>query len=446
MTIYQARREQALAAFHGGVAVIPSATTVLRNNDTEYEFRQNSDFYYLTGFDEPDAVLVLAPEHDEHKTILFLRKSDRALEIWNGRRLGVESATHTLGVDVAYPIDALSEHLPRYLCNVETVYYELGNETTDARMRTALSDARAMTRRAGFSPDTIADPSPALHAMRQIKSPYEIDLLRRSAEITARGHVAAMRATRPNLHEYEIEAVLEYEFRRSGAQREAYESIVAGGDNATILHYRENRDRLADGTLLLVDAACEYDYYATDVTRTWPVNGRFSPEQRAIYEIVLAAQHAAIAALKPGASQRAFHRAAVRVITEGLIDLGLLQGTLDENIERETYREYYMHGTGHWLGMDVHDVGRYRDNSDTPVTLEPGMVTTVEPGIYVQRNAQCDERFRGIGVRIEDDLLITESGTENLTVAIPKSIEALEAIIGSCALEFSARAASSAAI
>ncbi len=446
MTIYQARREEALAAFHGGVAVIPSATIVLRNHDTEYEFRQNSDFYYLTGFDEPDAVLVLAPEHKEHRTVLFLRERDRTMEIWNGRRLGVETAAQTLGVDVAYPISALSEHLPKYLCDVETLYYALGNERTDACMRVALSEARAMTRRSGFAPDTIADPSPALHALRQIKSAHEIALLRRSAEITARGHCAAMRATRPGLYEYEIEAVLEYEFHRAGAQREAYESIVASGDNATILHYRENRHRLNDGALLLVDAACEYEYYATDVTRTWPVNGRFTPEQRAIYQIVLAAQLAAIDEVRPGKPQRAFHHAAVRVITEGLIDLGLLRGTVDENLERETYRDYYMHGTGHWLGIDVHDVGRYRDLSDTPLTLEPGMVTTIEPGIYVQRDADCDERFRGIGVRIEDDLLVTESENENLTSAIPKAIDELEAIIGSCELEFSGQRGSSAAI
>jgi Xaa-Pro aminopeptidase len=446
MTIYRARREEALASFHGGVAVIPSATTQLRNRDTEHPFRQNSDFYYLTGFNEPDAVLVLAPEHKEHRTVLFLRDRDRAMEIWNGRRLGVEAAAETLRVDIAYPIDALAEQLPKYLCNVETLYYKLGNERIDSPLRVALADARTMTRRSGFAPDTIADPSLALHALRQIKNAHEIAILRRSAEITARGHIAAMRATRPGLYEYEIEAILEYEFQRAGAQRVAYESIVASGDNATILHYVDNRDKLVDGALLLIDAACEYDYYATDVTRTWPVNGRFTPEQRAIYEIVLASQLAAIDAVQPGKPQRAFHNAAVRVITEGLIELGLLCGSLDENLERETYREYYMHGTGHWLGMDVHDVGRYRDLSDTPLTLEPGMVTTVEPGIYVQRDADCDDRFRGIGVRIEDDLLVTESGNENLTSAIPKAIDELEAIIGSCELEYSGQRGSSAAI
>ncbi|HET9030888.1 MAG TPA: Xaa-Pro aminopeptidase [Candidatus Aquilonibacter sp.] len=446
MTIYQERRRRALEDFANGVAVIPSATLHLRNNDTEFEFRQNSDFFYLTGFDEPDALLVLAPSGAEHRTILFLRERDRAMEIWNGKRLGVERACETLGIDAAYSVEELDERLPRYLTGVDTLYYQLGNERFDARVRTALAKARTLTRRSGTAPDTITDPSERIHAYRQIKSGPEIELLRRGAEITRRGFVAAMKATRPGLFEYEVEALLEYEFHRAGAQREAYESIVASGDNATILHYNTNRDRLADGDLLLIDAACEYEYYATDVTRTWPVNGRFSAEQRAIYEIVLAAQEAAIATLQPGAPQRAFHQAAVRVITEGLIDLGLLSGSIDENLERETYREYYMHGTGHWLGMDVHDVGRYRDRSDEPVALMPGMVTTVEPGIYVQRDAACDERFRGIGVRIEDDLVITERGSENLTAAIPKSIEELEAIVGSCELEFSAQKGSSAAI
>ena len=446
MSIYRERRERALADFAGGAAVIPSATTVLRNNDTEFEFRQHSDFFYLTGFDEPDSVLVLAPEHAEHRTILFLRARDRAMEIWNGARLGVDAAAQTLGVDIAFPIESLKDELPHYLCGVDTLYYALGNEPADLVVRDALAQARSLTRRSGRAPEIIADPSPALHARRQIKSAEEIAILRRSAEITGRGHVAAMRATRPGRYEYEIEAVLEYEFARAGAQREAYESIVAGGDNATVLHYCRNRDLLHDGTLLLVDAACEYDYYATDVTRTWPVNGRFTPEQRAIYEIVLAAAQAAIETLQPGAPQRAFHQAAVRVITEGLIDLGLLKGSLDEQLEREGYREYYMHGTGHWLGMDVHDVGRYRDRSDRPIALEPGMVTTVEPGIYVQRDATCDERFRGIGVRIEDDLLITERGSENLTAAIPKSIDELEAIVGSCELESSVPRGSSGVI
>ncbi len=434
-TLYEKRREDAMESFAGGVAVIPAATEIIRNNDTEYPFRQNSDFFYLTGFDEPDAFLLLAPGHPDHRTILFLRESDRAMEIWNGRRLGVEAAVDSLGVDIAYPLDALDEMLPNYLTNVETLYFALGaSDRADGIVRAALNRARSMTHRKGFIPDAIVDPASVLHALRQIKDSTEIETLRRAAEITRRGHVAAMRATRPGLYEYEIQAALEYEFRRGGAQAVAYQSIVAAGDNATILHYRENRGRLQDGDLLLIDAACELDYYSTDVTRTWPVNGRFSAEQRAIYEIVLRSQQAAIDAVRPGAPQRDSHHAAVRVITEGLIDLGLLSGSVDSNIERETYRDFYMHGTGHWLGMDVHDVGPYRDTSDVPVLLEPGMVTTIEPGIYVHRDLSCDERFKGIGVRIEDDLLVTPDGNENLTAAVPKSMNDIEEIVGSCAL------------
>lgn len=431
MTEYYDRRKRALAAFDG-VAIIPAAHAALRNNDTEYEFRQNSDFYYLTGFDEPDAVLVLARNHPEHQAVLFLRERDRAMEIWNGRRLGVERAVDVLGVDAAFPIDELHERLPDYLLRAATLYVDLGaDHATDRLVRAALDETRQLARRRGAVPDTITSVSSTLHAMRAIKSPAEVVTMRRSATIASRAHLAAMRATRPGLREYEIEAVIEYEFLRGGAQRPAYETIVASGDNATILHYRENRDHLADGELLLVDAGCEYDYYASDLTRTWPINGRFTAEQRAIYEIVLTAHGAASAAVKPGAPQRAFHRAAVRVITEGLIDLGLLDGSLDENLEREAYRDYYMHGTGHWLGMDVHDVGRYRDAGGEPVHLQPGMVTTVEPGIYVQRDATCNERFRGIGVRLEDDFVVTESGNENLTGAVPIAIDEIEAIVGS---------------
>lgn len=257
--------------------------------------------------------------------------------------------------------------------------------------------------------------------------------MRRAAEATRRGHVAAMAATRPGVHEYDVEAIMECEFVRGGAQSPAYESIVGGGDNATILHYVSNRDVLRDGDLLLIDAAAEVDCYTTDVTRTWPVNGGFSAEQRAIYEIVLRAQRAGVDAVKPGNGQRAFGNACLHAIVEGLIDVGLLKGSLDENIESEKYRDYYMHGPGHWLGLDVHDVGRYRDDADEPLALQPGMVTTVEPGIYVHRDLDCDERFKGIGIRIEDDILVTGDGNENLTDAVPKEIAELEAIVGSSA-------------
>ena len=436
MKAYSDRRVRALASFAGGAAVIPSAKTILRNNDTEYPFRQNSDFYYLTGFNEPDAVLIVAPEHSEHRSILFLREHDRAQEIWNGHRLGVDRAVEVLGVDAAYPIDELEERLPQYLLGADTLHYALGmDESRDRVIQEAMSAAHALTRRSGKSPHIIADPGIVLHEMRLFKSPEEIETLRRAAAITRLGHVAAMRATRPGIHEYEIEALLEYEYRRGGAQDVAYESIVAGGDNATILHYNTNRNALEPGTLLLVDSGCELDLYASDVTRTWPVTGRFTAEQRAIYDIVLAAQQAACDRVRPGEPRSAFHDAAISTITEGLIDLGLLKGSLDENIEQGHFRSFYMHGTGHWLGLDVHDVGRYRDAYDDPVRLQPNMVTTVEPGIYVQRDLDCDERFKGIGVRIEDDLLVTPDGHENLTDAIPKKAEEIEQIVGTSARE-----------
>lgn len=432
MQPYADRRARLTAALDGRVAVIPSSREILRNGDSNYEFRQNSDFYYLTGFDEPDAVLVLAPGHGECGSILFLRERDRAMEIWNGKRLGVERAADALGVDKAHAIDDLDAMLPHYLAGAETLAYDLGNDAEmDRTVMQALEAARARTRRAGRAPTAIAQASALVHPMRLVKSAEEIELMRRGAEITRLGYLAAMNATRPGVFEYEIEALMEYEYRRNGALREAYESIVAAGDNATILHYCTNREQLRDGDLLLIDSGAEYRCYATDVTRTWPVNGRFSSEQRAIYEIVEAAHAAASAHVRPGERQRAFHLAAVRTVTEGLIDVGLLSGSVDENIERETYRDYFMHGTGHWLGLDVHDAGAYRDERDEPIALVPGMVTTVEPGIYVQRDLACDERFKGIGVRIEDDLLVTADGHENLTAAIPSSVADLERLVGS---------------
>ncbi|MEO6835490.1 MAG: aminopeptidase P N-terminal domain-containing protein, partial [Candidatus Tumulicola sp.] len=418
-------------AFAEGVALVPSARTIYRNGDSNYAFRQNSDFHYLTGFDEPDALLVMAPAHEKHRTVLFLRKRDRAQEIWDGKRLGVERACEALGVDAAYPIDDLPERLPEYLVGASSLHYAFGNDALmDRSVRDALETAHAQTRRKGRAPRAFVDPSLVIDEMRLFKDELEIATLRRAAEITRAGHVAGMRNTRPGAFEYEIQAIVESEYRRAGAQSTAYESIVASGDNATVLHYVANRDRLESGALLLIDSGCELDCYATDVTRTWPVNGRFTPEQRALYAIVLAAQAAAIEQVRPGVRRDAFHAAAVRTVTEGLIDVGLLSGSIDENIERERYRDYFMHGTGHWLGLDVHDAGAYRDANDAPVPFAPGMVTTVEPGLYVHRDLDCDERFKGIGIRIEDDLLVTPGGNENLTAAIPKSIEELEAIVG----------------
>jgi Xaa-Pro aminopeptidase len=431
MQPYASRRDEALAAFAGGVAIFPSARTVLRNGDSSYAFRQDSDFYYLTGFTEPDAVLVLAPEGTGARSLLFMQRRNRDLEVWTGSRLGVERARETLLVDDAYPIDELEQRLTDLLVGASTLHYAFGaHGPVDRIVRDALEAAREKTRRGGRSPYVVAEPSTTLHPMRLRKNDDEVALLRRACAITHAGHVAGMRATRPGEYEYTIQAVIESEYRRLGAQSMAYESIVAGGDNATVLHYVSNRDRLQAGQLLLVDSGCELDCYATDVTRTWPVDGRFTSEQRALYDIVLAAQAAGIDRVRPGVPRNEFHDAAVRTIVEGLIDVGLLQGSVDENLASEAYREYYMHGTGHWLGLDVHDAGPYREPDDSPLVLRAGMITTVEPGIYVRRDSSAPERFKGIGIRIEDDILVTPDGNENLTASIPKAVEEIEALVG----------------
>lgn len=430
MPSYRDRRSQALDRFRGGAAVIPSARQLIRSNDTTFPFRQDSDFFYLTGFEEPDAMLVLAPEHAEHRTVLFLRPRDRDREIWDGERLGVERACERLGVDKAYDIAELDARLPEYLAGAATLHYRFGeDEARDRTLHAALEAARAKTRRKGRAPSVFADPGAVLHAMRLVKSDEELATMRAAAAITRDGHVAAMRATRPGLYEYEIAAEIEFRYARRGA-KSAYEAIVASGERATTLHYVENRARLAEGELLLVDSGCELECYATDVTRTWPVGGRFSAEQRAVYDVVLRAQEAAIACVRPGQPRTAFHEAAVRVTTEGLIELGILTGSVDENVERESYKPYFMHGTGHWLGLDVHDVGALRDDRDEPVVLRPGMITTIEPGLYFRRDAECDDRWKGIGVRIEDDILVTADGCENLTAAIPKQPHELEELSG----------------
>jgi Xaa-Pro aminopeptidase len=435
MSVFAQRRAAVLERLgDDGVMIVPAAVHALRNNDTDYDYRQNSDFYYLTGFTEPDAVLVLAPHRAGERAALFLRPRDRTLEIWNGKRLGVEDAPATLGVDAAYPIAELAQRLPDALAGARRAFVHLG-DAFDGTFFAALEAARTKTRREGFAPDTFVEPSTILHEMRLIKGADEIELMRRAAQITRLGHVAGMRATRPGMYEYELEAVIESAYRHNGAQDTAYSSIVAGGDNATILHYIANRDVLRAGELVLVDSAAELDLYAADVTRTWPVDGRFTPEQRAIYELVLAAQKAAIAEVRPGAHVKTAHEVAVRVLTTGLIDLGLLHGTVDDAIAQETYKQFYMHGTGHWIGLDVHDVGRYRlADGVTHRPLEPGMVVTVEPGLYVHRDLECDERFKGIGVRIEDDVLCSADGPVVLSDGIPKEVDEVEAIVGADAL------------
>lgn len=436
MNSFAQRRARVLERLGDGAMILPAAVHALRNNDTEYEYRPDSDLYYLTGFAEPEAVLVLAPQHPGEHVVLFLRPRDRSLEAWSGKRLGVEEAPNMLGIDAAYPIEELSRRLPEYLVGASRAFAKLGtNEAFDRTIHAAVDVARARTRRGGIAPSAYVDPGTILHELRLIKDAGEIETMRRAAAITRLGHIAGMRATRPGLHEYQLEAIIESTYRMHGAQDVAYPSIVAGGDRATILHYNTNRETLRDGELVLVDSAAELDLYASDVTRTWPVNGRFSAEQRAIYEIVLAAQKAAIEQVRPGAHVRSAHEAAVRVLTEGLIDLGLISGALDDAIATEAYRPFYMHATGHWIGLDVHDVGAYvLPDGQTRRPLEPGMAVTVEPGLYIASDLECDPRFKGIGVRIEDDILCGAEGPENLSPGIPKEIDEIEALVGTDAL------------
>jgi Xaa-Pro aminopeptidase len=424
---FSERRARLLSAMHPGVLVLFSTPTAVRNNDVEHEYRQSSDFFYLTGFDEPDSVLVLSSVAEKEKLVLFVRPRDPERETWDGRRAGVEGAVRDFGADAAYPIEELERRLPELLLGATELNYSLGRhrEQDDVLLK-ALEGARRRGRRGAIYPTRIVDAEVRVHELRLFKQPEELDVMRRAASISGEAHIAAMRAAKPGVNEWEIDALFRGIFRRNGCERPAYEPIVGSGVNATILHYRRNNRVMQDGELLLIDAGCELDYYASDVTRTFPVNGRFSPEQRAIYEIVLEAQERAIDKAKVGATLDEVHVASAEVITRGLIELGLIEGPLEQALAEQRYKTYYMHKCSHWLGMDVHDVGAYYQSGKARL-LAPGMVLTVEPGIYVSEHATgAAERYRGIGVRIEDDVLVTDSGNEVLTAHIPRTVDAVE--------------------
>jgi Xaa-Pro aminopeptidase len=425
-----AERRQALQLRMGrGVALIPTAPARVRNRDSEYLYRFDSYFYYLSGFTEPESVLVLVAG-EAPKSILFCRKRDPARELWDGLRNGPEGAKAALGVDEAFPIETLDEQIPRLLANQPLLHYAPGADADwDARVMRWLNEVRAQSRAGISAPAEIRDLRTALDEMRLVKDDGELAVMRRAAAISVAAHERAMRATRPGRNEYEIEAELLYEFRRRGSQYPAYTPIVAGGANACILHYRDNSARLADGDLLLVDAGCELDGYASDVTRTFPVNGSFGGPQKDIYELVLAAQSAAIAAVRVGSRWDEPHDAAVKTLARGFVDLGLCRGSVEEVIETGDYRRFYMHRTGHWLGLDVHDAGEYKSAGEWR-RLEPGMTLTVEPGCYVRPGDNVPERFWNIGVRIEDDVAVTATGCEVLTAAAPKSVRDIEALVG----------------
>jgi Xaa-Pro aminopeptidase len=432
-TEYKQRREALIAKIGNGTAIFRSAPTAVMHNDVEYNFRQDSDFFYLTGFNEPQAVAILAPHHPEHRFVLFVQPKDREQEIWSGYRCGVEAAKEIYGADEAYPIAELDEKLPQYLEKADRIYYRLGHDRAfnDKILNYWQRLMRTYPKR-GTGPIAIEDTSPILHSMRLIKSQAELELMRKAADIAVEAHNHAMQFTAPGLYEYEVQAEIEHIFRKRGAMGPAYPSIVASGVNACVLHYVENNRQMQDNELLLIDAGCAYEYYNSDITRTFPVGGKFTPEQKILYEIVLAAQKQAIAQVQPGNPYNLFHDTAVRVLTEGLVEIGILKGEIDKLIEEEKYKPFYMHRTGHWLGLDVHDVGVYQ-HGDNPQILQPGQVVTVEPGLYIvpdtkpaEDQPEIDQRWVGIGIRIEDDVLVTPTGNEVLTAGVPKEVEDLE--------------------
>lgn len=432
--VFEQRREAFVDAMGKGVAVFGSATEFLRNGDVEHEYRQSSDFFYLTGFREPQSVLVLSTVHPEHRMALFVRPSDPERETWDGRRAGIAGAVARFGADVAYDIAKLDSILPTYLEGADKLYYHLENGSGfDARILGCLAQARKNDRKKGKgTPTQIIDSDTILHQSRLLKTSDEVAIMRRAASISVEAHKAAMQRAAPGIYEFEVEAELLRVFRENGSERPAYMPIVGSAENATILHYRENNRKMADGDLLLIDAGCEFEYYAADITRTFPVNGRFTAAQAAIYDIVLDAQKKAIAACEPGALFNRPHEVATQVITEGLLGLGLLDGDSKKLVADEAYKKFYMHSTSHWLGMDVHDVGAAFINGKSR-PLEPGMVLTVEPGIYIAEDADVDARYRGIGIRIEDDILITATGNENLTEGAPRERAEVEACVQSAA-------------
>ena len=412
------------------MAILPTATEKIRNRDVHYPFRPDSDFFYMTGFSEPEAVMVLVKEKSKSRFILFCRQRDRDREIWDGHRFGPEGAIEHFDADEAYEIAQLHDKLGEWMSGVDQIYYSLGHDLEFDQVLTQQAESLRSQSRSGVNePSQFISLSQIIHQLRLVKSASEIKLMQQAANIAAEAHIQAMQACKPGMNEYEIDAELTHCFMKHGSRSPAYPSIVAGGKNACILHYIENNDGLNNGDLLLIDAGAEYENYASDITRTFPVNGKFSSEQRALYDLVLEAQLAAIKKVKPGATYNAHHDAAVRVLTKGLVKLGLLKGDYKQLIKDGAYRDFYMHRTGHWLGMDVHDVGPYKQGHQW-IKLRPGMVLTVEPGLYIAPDCKkVAKRWRGIGIRIEDDVVVTRTGNKVLSAAAPKHADNIEAIM-----------------
>ena len=425
---YRKRRSKVMEKIGQGTAIFRSAPVATMHNDVEYIYRQDSDFYYLSGFNEPDSIAVLAPHHSEHQYILFVQPKDPLKETWTGFLWGVDGAKEAFGADAVYPIEDFGKEIIQYLTKAERIYYHLGRDHSFNRQILDIwQTVLAGNARRGTGPIALEDTNHIVHPLRQQKTPAEIEMMRLAIGITVEAHNVAREIATPGKYEYEVQAAIENIFRSSGAMGPAYPSIVAAGDNACTLHYIDNNQQLLSGDLILIDAGCCYGYYNGDLTRTFPVNGKFTPEQQAIYDIVLEAQLKAIDEVRPGVAYNQVHNKAVEVIVEGLVELGLLVGSKEELIDKQAYKPFYMHNTGHWLGLDVHDVGKYKSTEDNWQSLQPNNILTVEPGIYIspkivpsEGQLEVAERWRGIGIRIEDDVLVTDSGCEVLSAALEK--------------------------
>jgi Xaa-Pro aminopeptidase len=441
---FQQRRDRLLAQCEpNSICIVAASSLVTRSNDTEYPFRQNSDFWYLTGFNEPNSFLILSNGsvakntsktstiQNQKSSMIFVEPSDAHAEIWHGRRLGVQNAAVKLGTDLAFDVDDIHEELVDIIDGHEHIYFSLDAEPSiQSTINEALGECRNSPKQSKFAPSNVHDIQVILHAMRLLKSDAELSIMQRAADISAMAHVRAMLFSQAEKFEYQLEAEIHHEFAMQGARYPAYGTIVGSGENACILHYTENAGKLASGDLVLIDAGCELEGYAADITRTFPVNGKFSPAQKQLYQLVLDSQEAALGMLKPGNTISQAMQACVQVIVQGLVDLNILRGSVAANIEKETWRTYFMHGLGHWLGLDVHDVGIYKiNNIDRP--LQVGMVMTVEPGLYIPASARVDDKFKGIGIRIEDDIVITPSGNHIMTSKAPKAVSDIEALMAS---------------
>ena len=429
MTLNFSERRDLLAdkVLEDSAIIVSAASVKSRISDTEYSYRQDSNFYYLSGYEEPESLILIRPNQDKERFVIFCRDRDPLREQWDGFRTGQEGVIQDYGADAAYSINSIDEIMPKLLEGAKNIYFSMSAPCgVDAKISSWVEDIRKNTRSGAEPPQNLLSLDSILHEMRLIKESDEMDLMKKAANITTEAHIRAMQSVRPGMYEYQLEAEYLYAFNKNGARSPAYNSIVGGGNNSCILHYVDNNAELKDGDLVLVDAGCEYQYYASDVTRTFPVNGKFSPEQREIYSIVLEAHKQSMEQAKPGNKWNLMHEKSVEVIVEGLLSIGLLQGSRDEIIDKGEYSKFYMHRIGHWLGMDVHDVGSYKQDGDWR-PLEEGMVMTVEPGIYILDSMEgVDDKWKGIGVRIEDDIAITESGFEILTPDVPRTIEEVE--------------------